>query len=266
MSDIPMTYVRYRHSDRNEVKQLAKAKYKLNHEPLYLQVKDKLAQEIEAKRYKYGERLPSEPELAAIFGVSRSTLREAIRALAQEGLVTIKRGLGTFVTGNTVDIKSNIAELHSITRTIRQHGWTPGTINPLMRQEEPDEELMERLQMKEPAKILHIERVRTANDRPVFFTIQKVADPKLIEKLLSWDMYGSINEFLEQECGVAISYTVAEILPIERPREIAEKMGLSEDVPVLLMDQVQYGRQNEPLFRSFDYYRTDVFRFHLIRK
>src|SRR5690554_375385 len=128
--------------------------FKLNHMPLYLQIKEKLAQDIRDKKYKYGEKLPSELELAAMFGVSRSTLREAIRALAQEGLVSIRRGLGTFVTGNRLDIRSNIAELHSITRIIEQHGWTPGTLNPIMWEEDPDEELMERLQMKAADRVL----------------------------------------------------------------------------------------------------------------
>ena len=68
--------------------------YELNRMPLFMQIKERLAQDIWEKKYKYGEKLPSELELAAMFGVSRSTLREAIRALAQEGLVSTRRGWG----------------------------------------------------------------------------------------------------------------------------------------------------------------------------
>lgn len=244
---------------------MLKDDFSLNHMPLYMQIKEKLAQDIRDKKYKYGEKLPSELELAALFGVSRSTLREAIRALSQEGLVSIRRGVGTFVTGTRLDILSNIAELHSITKIIQQHGWTPGTRNPLMREEEPDGELVERLQMKAKGKILHVERVRTADGKPVFFSIQKVGKPELIEKLRHWDMDDSINKFIQQECGVFITHAVTEILPIKSSQEIASKMGVSEEVPILLMDQIQYDRNNEPIFRSYDYYRTDVFRFNLIR-
>lgn len=251
-----------------EVKKLNKKNFQsqLNHKPLYLQTKDELSKTIANKRYKYGERLPSELELAAMFGVSRSTIREAIKSLAQEGLVTIKHGLGTFVTSSKPDIKSNIAELHSITKIITQHGWSPGTVNALMREEEATEELMERLQMKPGDKIIHIERVRTADGRPVFFTIQKAIKNGMGNKLLGWDMEGSINEFLEKKCGIEISYTVAEILPIKNPAKITGKMGISEKTPILLMDQIQYDNVNRPLFRSFDYYRTDIFHFNLIRK
>ena len=47
--------------------------------------------------YKYGEKLPNENELSAKLGISRTTLREAIRILASDGLLEVRRGLGTFV-------------------------------------------------------------------------------------------------------------------------------------------------------------------------
>jgi len=50
------------------------------------------------KLYKPSEKLPNEHELSAQLGVSRATLREAIKLLAAKGILTIKRGSGTFVT------------------------------------------------------------------------------------------------------------------------------------------------------------------------
>ena len=245
---------------------MKKRMYQLEHRPLYLQIKEELQKAIEGKNYKYGEKLPSEPDLAEIYGVSRSTIREAIKVLAQEGLVMVRHGLGTFVTSSGRDVKSNIAELHSITDIIIQHGWTADTVNPLMREEKPDEELIERLQVKPSETIVHIERVRTADGKPVFYTIQKIVKDRVGDAILSWDMDGSLNSFLEQNCGTFIAYTIAEILPIANSKEISEKMGIAETTPILLMDQVQYDGSDRPLFRSYDYYRTDVFRFNLIRK
>ena len=245
---------------------MKKRMYQLEHRPLYLQIKEELQKAIEGKNYKYGEKLPSEPDLAEIYGVSRSTIREAIKVLAQEGLVMVRHGLGTFVTKSGRDVKSNIAELHSITEIIAQHGWTADTVNPLMREEEPDEDLIERLQIKPSERIVHIERVRTADGEPVFYTVQKIAKSRVGEAILSWDMDGSLNRFLEQNCGTFIAYTIAEILPIANSKEITEKMGIAENIPILLMDQIQYDGSDRPLFRSYDYYRTDVFRFNLIRK
>lgn len=55
------------------------------------------AQVLEEKIYKYGEKLPNENELSETLGISRTTLREAIRILTSEGILVVKRGRGTFV-------------------------------------------------------------------------------------------------------------------------------------------------------------------------
>ena len=56
-----------------------------------------LRRQITEGKYHHGERLPSEPELMASFGVGRSTIREAVRMLAHSGILRVQQGLGTFV-------------------------------------------------------------------------------------------------------------------------------------------------------------------------
>lgn len=64
---------------------------------LYQQVVEKLAAAITAREYAVGERLPAERELAALYGVSRPTIREAIIALEIEGVVEVRTGSGVYV-------------------------------------------------------------------------------------------------------------------------------------------------------------------------
>jgi len=59
-----------------------------------------LKQLIKSGKYKSGDKLPSEPELMQHFGVGRSSVREAVRMLANCGLLNVKQGLGTFVNLN----------------------------------------------------------------------------------------------------------------------------------------------------------------------
>lgn len=65
---------------------------------LYRRLADAIASEIEAGKYKVGERLPTERELAEHFGVSRPTLREALIALEMVGMIEARHGLGIYVT------------------------------------------------------------------------------------------------------------------------------------------------------------------------
>ena len=67
---------------------------------LYRQIADSIAAEIESGRYKPGDRLPTERDLAVQFGVSRPTLREALIALEILGMIEAKHGHGILVTEN----------------------------------------------------------------------------------------------------------------------------------------------------------------------
>jgi len=61
-----------------------------------------------------GTKLPSEPELAEQLGVSRATLREAMRTFESQGLLRRRQGLGTFVVGPPKVIESGLEVLESI--------------------------------------------------------------------------------------------------------------------------------------------------------
>jgi len=70
---------------------------KADHRHLYLQVIDRLKSDIETGVFKENEKLPSEFELSKSLGVSRATLREALRLLEEENVIVRRHGVGTFV-------------------------------------------------------------------------------------------------------------------------------------------------------------------------
>ncbi|MBX5469549.1 MAG: FadR family transcriptional regulator [Thermoleophilaceae bacterium] len=67
------------------------------------QVREQLEAAIERGDYKPGERLPSERDLVELLGVSRVSVREAIRSLEAVGMVEVRHGLGCFVAANPSD-------------------------------------------------------------------------------------------------------------------------------------------------------------------
>lgn len=80
------------------------------------------AQILDEKIYGYGEKLPNENELSVSLGISRTTLREAIRILISEGLLVVKRGRGTFVADQFdqyADSDMDIQELFKMKVTLR---------------------------------------------------------------------------------------------------------------------------------------------------
>lgn len=89
--------------------------------PLYHQLKTALLQDIEAGRWRAGERLPTEDALIARFQVSKITVRQALRDLAQLGYIRREQGRGTFVQGPPLE--EGPRELTSFTGEMRGHGF-----------------------------------------------------------------------------------------------------------------------------------------------
>src|SRR5690606_36555064 len=100
---------------------------KSDHRALYLQVIDRMKQDIASGVYKEKEKLPSEFELSKSLGVSRATLREALRLLEEDNVIVRRHGVGTFVNSKPV-FSSGIEELTSVSDMIRQAGMEPGVV------------------------------------------------------------------------------------------------------------------------------------------
>ena len=78
-----------------------------------------LRKQITNGKFKVGEKLPAEPELMKIFGVGRSTVREAVKMLANMGFLKVQQGAGTFVesrTGATEPMEQRLkrADIHDL--------------------------------------------------------------------------------------------------------------------------------------------------------
>lgn len=87
---------------------------------VWRQIGESLADEIRRKRYAPGERLPTEPELAARYDVNRHTIRRAIGELEQHGLVRVEQGRGTFVQAHAIDYP--IGQRTRFSENLRKHG------------------------------------------------------------------------------------------------------------------------------------------------
>lgn len=82
--------------------QMRKAERKL----LGSQIEEKLMEYIQSKPLEIGDKIPNEFELAEMFGVGRSTIREAVKGLASKGVLEVRRGAGTFVI-NTIPLEDD---------------------------------------------------------------------------------------------------------------------------------------------------------------
>jgi GntR family transcriptional regulator len=214
-------------------------------------------------------RLPTEADIAEMFGVSRGTVRAAVGALATRGLVVRRQGMGTFLK-RVPHLHNPIDEAIDFCEIIARNGRRPARRYLKAAIEPPDAQIVAALATgDEPVLVRHT--VFTADDDPVIYCINTfplsvvpltlaervVADPALSEPLY---------DFLEQECGERLDHHRSTIWPA-----LAADCDLLELVchplaPVIVIDEVGYSGSGRPLVHSREIYPDAFMRFEMIRR
>ncbi|MGB9840496.1 GntR family transcriptional regulator [Thermovenabulum sp.] len=237
----------------------------MNHPAKFEYVLNKIKEMIEKGEIKEGERLPSEIEYSKKLGVSRATLREALRILEDEGYVKRYHGVGTFVTRPRV-IKSGMEELISITRLIEKQGMRPGTKDVLIERVKPTEKEAALMNIPVEDDIFRIQRVRTADDIPVLYCIDRIP-AKYVKKEFNFNKE-SLFQYLQEDLGIYIAYAVSDVIPVKaKVKNIYKKLEMkSASGVLLLLEQLHFDENNNPIFYSSNYFSPEKFRFYIVRK
>ncbi|MGM0502155.1 MAG: GntR family transcriptional regulator [Bacillota bacterium] len=233
--------------------------------PLYILVKEKIDEKIANGTYQPDEQLPSEAQLSEDLGVSRATLREALRVLEKEGKVNRRQGVGTFITKKAVLFKSGIEELNSITEMIEEMGLEAGTTDLELELGQRDQTLAKELEINPQENMAVINRTRTANGEAVAYCEDYLPQARLPNEIKEEDLGGSLFDFLQQNCEIYITYAVADVIPVLANSFLADKLEIDEETPLLLLKQMHYNDRDHPLLYSKNYFRSDKFEFHVVR-
>jgi GntR family transcriptional regulator len=214
-----------------------------------------------------GGQLPPEPQLAGELGVSRPTLREALRSLEDEGVVTRSRGAGTFVS-HRPRVRNNLDVNFGVSDAIRQAGMEPGSRGEVTSIEAAPDQECEPLDVRPGEQVVLVERVRTADDRPVVFTRDILplrlleGRPDAIQRLAS----GSIYDTIERDLGVVIHHGVASFGPERASKLVASKLRVPRGTLLLYLRQVDYDHEGRPVLSSHEHHLADAFEFTLVRR
>jgi GntR family transcriptional regulator len=225
-----------------------------------------LRQAITGGTFRPGSQLPTEAELCEMLGVSRTVVREALRVLEDDGLVTRRHGVGTFVRNHP--ILKNLNFNFGITEMIESAGLKPGTSHLAIQKETADKEKAEQLRVDLGTPLITVERVRTADGRPVVYSLDTMTesliqragfDPQLL-------LTASIYNLLQTSLGQVIEYGIARLLPVTAPRHVVEKLQLPANALALYIVQTDYSSNDEPLVYSCEYHLPDAFDFMVWRR
>jgi GntR family transcriptional regulator len=228
--------------------------------PIYIQIHNEIKRNIEANKWKIGDRIPSERELSTDFGVSRMTLRQAIQTLVDEGILERRVGSGTFVANQKVQEK--MSGVTGFTDLMLAQGKKPSSKTISYHTMEPSLSEMEKLNITQDQSVLRMERIRYGDEVPICFEVATVPE-NIIEGLEKAEVTSSLYRTLEQKKDLRIGkaqQTVSAMLASER---IAEYLNIKRGDAILRLRQITSLQDGRP----FEYVRTqyvgDRFEFYL---
>lgn len=223
-----------------------------------------------------GSQLPNELELAEAMGVSRGTVRAALSLLQQQGLLWRRQGIGTFVS-ETPLLENRLDLNFSYTELIRSLGHKAGCRILECKALPAEEMYAERLEV-DPGKLLvYIRRIRTADEQVVVASIDIFRHDLLsqgINKLTIEALRNllcekvSLYRIFEDDLHQQIEYGITRLRPIVADTQLIRRFELDipKDSPVLYMEQIDYGRNRQPLILSYEYHLANYSTFTIYRR
>ncbi|KUN83694.1 GntR family transcriptional regulator [Streptomyces bungoensis] len=217
------------------------------------EIAEELRQAIDHEQYTVGARLPSEAELAARYGVSRGTVRQAVAALTAEGLIGSRQGARRVVLASRRS--QSFAELRSFAQWARGMGRTAsGTVISSERRRATAEDTV-RLHLPDGAEVLYVLRVRGLDGERVLLERTVYADwiAPAVERIEP--DCASVTQRLYEDTGLVFSYGEHLIDAVAAGTRDAELLGLRRGSPLLRVRRVTTTRTGRPVEWSDDRYR-----------
>lgn len=212
-----------------------------------------------------GARLPSEPDLAADLGVSRATLREAMRAFETQGLIRRRQGAGTFVVGKPPVIESGLEVLESMLTLARRSGLDVGPGPVAVEQIQADKDCAAALGVAEGTSLVRVSRTMRAESRPVAYLIDTLPEHVLQAEELTSKFNGSVLDYLLQR-GDPLVTSRAEITATNASAEVAKMLEIQRGDVLLTLTAKLYTASGQVVDFSHSYFLPGYFKFHVVRK
>ncbi|MBN8580900.1 MAG: GntR family transcriptional regulator [Anaerolineae bacterium] len=212
-----------------------------------------------------GSRLPSEPDLAKQLGVSRATLREAMRSFETQGLIRRRQGSGTFVVGKVQALDGGLEVLESLETIAKRQGLEVSVSDLNIESTVADEDMASFLNVAVGAKLTRVRRVIRAESRPVAYLVDTLPEDVLHAKDLPSDFHGSVLDFLLSR-GDSLTSSRANVSAIGATADVAKPMEIQRGDVLLHFHAQLFNTEGKIVDYSLSYFIPGYFHFHIVRR
>ncbi|HBD09263.1 MAG TPA: hypothetical protein DCZ69_13475 [Syntrophobacteraceae bacterium] len=212
-----------------------------------------------------GQQLPSEPDLARQLGVSRATLREAMRAFETQGLIRRRQGAGTFVVGKVPVMDSGLEVLESV-ETMAHRMSLSVTVSDLhIEKVLADQDLATALDVPLSTHLTRIRRVMQTDGRPVAYLVDSLPETVLRAEDLQDNFGGSVLDFLLARSDPPRTSRAA-ISAIGATADVAKALEIQRGDVLLHFSAQLFNASGTILACSKTYFIPGYFNFHIVRR
>lgn len=225
---------------------------------LWRQIERTLASEVEEGALEPGARLPTEHELSSRFDVNRHTVRRAIAALVERGLVRVEQGRGTFVQEHVLDYL--VGKRTRFSENVARQNRSPGGQLLAARELPADAVVAKALEIERGAAVALLETIGEVDGRPVSMANHYFPSARFPGMIEVYKTLGSITRTLtEFDCG---DYTRKVTRVMARMPDAGEADHLKQprNRPVLVTEAVNVDRHGMPVEYGVTRYAADRFQ------
>lgn len=226
-------------------------------------LRDELLEEITSSQLKPGTKLPTEGELSKRFGVSRATVREAVRGLVEAGYVIRRRGSGSYVAERRRmphGLDSTLSYLAMI-----ESAGAHAAMRVLDAVYEESAKIDSVLQLKKGERVLAVERVRTADDQPVIYSRDRIPARLLDDNLDLRNLDPSLFGLLRSS-GHAADHATATLRAVPSTNCTAKVLGVRRGKPLLYIEEIDYDKDGTPVMLSREWHISEAFDVRINRR
>ncbi len=212
-----------------------------------------------------GQRLLNEPDLAKQLGVSRATLREAMRMFETQGLIRRRQGSGTYVVGKIPALDSGLEVLESLETMAQRLNLDISVSDLRVEQLTADEELATALNVVADARLSRVSRVIRTDSRPVAYLVDTLPEDVLHLDDLPADFHGSVLDLLLSR-GDALKTSRANVSAIGARADVAKALEIQRGDVLLHFSSQLFNASGKVVDYSLSYFIPGYFNFHIVRK
>lgn len=223
--------------------------------PLYQQLYEILREKILRHEWRPGDVVPSEAELCEQYQVSRTTVRQVLGQLANEGLIDRHRGRGTFVAEPTVE--KSMERIVSFTHDMLERGLQPRTQVLSEGLIGAPEDIAERLGIEPGEELVKLVRLRLADGTPMAIEESHLVHrycPGVLDRDYATE---PLREALDRDYGIRLSRAKQVIRAIPATAKQARLLAIKPRDALLYIERVSFSEHDVPVEFLRIYYRAD---------